>query len=86
MIKEAAANNGTPYRNYVCSNSISGCKFFWRVFFDNEDEIAEQYHEQMDRFFKPKEKTKDVTFSKFDIKSRYGYFFRTSTMSKGRRN
>ncbi|MCR4834759.1 MAG: UvrD-helicase domain-containing protein [Bacteroidaceae bacterium] len=55
VIKESVADNGTQYRNYLCSNAVSGCKYFWRVYFDEEDEVTEKYHEQMDRFFKPKD-------------------------------
>ena len=83
VIKEAVANNGTPYRNYVCSNSISGCKFFWRVFFDDEEEVTEKYHDQMDGFFKPKEEPKVTTPPKVDIPSRYGYVPHTSVMLNG---
>jgi DNA helicase-4 len=53
VIKNAVARNGTPYRTYVCSNSIAGCKFSWRVFFENENEVAEMYHNQMDVYFRP---------------------------------
>jgi DNA helicase-4 len=45
-IKEAVANNGTMYRNYVCSNTIAGCRFFWRVFFEDENEVEEKFQEQ----------------------------------------
>lgn len=41
--EENTAKNGSRYRNYRCSNSIAGCDFFWRVFFDSEDEILMQY-------------------------------------------
>lgn len=55
VIKEAIANNGSHYRNYMCSNSISGCDYFWRVFYYEEEEIKEKYHREMDRFFKRKQ-------------------------------
>lgn len=54
IIKEGVSSNGTQYRNYVCSNSISGCRFFWRIFFDDEEEIKKKYHNQMDRYFEDK--------------------------------
>lgn len=56
MMKEGVAKSGSPYRNYKCSNSIAKCNFFWRVFFEKETEVAEKYHEQMYRFFKPAER------------------------------
>lgn len=51
-IKEAVAKNGKYYRNYVCNNSVAGCSFFWRVFYDEEEEIIDIYHNQMDKHFK----------------------------------
>lgn len=51
MIKESVSVNGTPYRNYLCSNSVAGCHFFWQVFFDDEEDILRKYHSQMDSYF-----------------------------------
>ena len=53
MIKEDVSVNGNPYRNYLCSNSIAGCRFFWQVFYDNVDDIPVKYHRKMDRYFQP---------------------------------
>ena len=47
VIKESVASNGKPYRNYVCSNSVAGCRFFWRVFYNEAEEITDIYHQQM---------------------------------------
>lgn len=51
MIKESVSVNGNPYRNYLCSNSVAGCHFFWQVFFDDEEDILRKYHSQMDSYF-----------------------------------
>ena len=51
MIKESVSVNGNPYRNYLCSNSVAGCHFFWQVYFDREEDILRKYHYQMDAFF-----------------------------------
>lgn len=51
MIRDAVDVTGHPYRNYVCSNSIAGCRFFWQVFSHDEQAILRQYHIQMDRYF-----------------------------------
>ena len=51
IIKEAKSVYGTPYRNYLCSNSVAGCRFFWQVYYVREDDITTQYHTQMDSFF-----------------------------------
>lgn len=51
VIKDAVANNGSSYRCYLCSNSIAGCRFFWMTFYNDEAEILESYHQQMDRYF-----------------------------------
>ena len=53
MIKEAVSVNGNPYRNYLCSNSVAGCHFFWQVYYDNVADIPVKYHRQMDRYFQP---------------------------------
>ena len=53
MIKEAVSVNGNPYRNYLCSNSVAGCHFFWQVYYDNVSDIPVKYHRQMDRYFQP---------------------------------
>lgn len=50
-IKDSKARNGNLYKNYVCSNSIAGCRFFWRIFYRDEAEIISSYHQQMDIFF-----------------------------------
>ena len=50
-IKDGLSINGNPYRNYVCSNSVAGCKFFWQVYFDAPEDIIRKYHYQMDRYF-----------------------------------
>ena len=50
-IKEEQTANGRMYRNYACSNSIAGCRFFWRIFYNNNSEITIQYHQQFDRYF-----------------------------------
>lgn len=51
MIKDSVSVNGNPYRNYLCSNSVAGCHFFWQVFFDDEEDILRKYHSQMDSYF-----------------------------------
>ena len=53
MIKEAVSINNNPYRNYLCSNSVAGCHFFWQVYYDNESDILVKYHRQMDKYFEP---------------------------------
>lgn len=53
MIKEAVSVNGNPYRNYLCSNSVAGCHFFWQVYYDDVADIPVKYHRQMDRYFRP---------------------------------
>ncbi len=50
-IKDGISINGNPYRNYLCTNSVAGCKFFWQVYFDTPDDIIGKYHFQMDRYF-----------------------------------
>lgn len=50
-MREEKATNGSMYRNYMCSNSVAGCKFFWRVFYNDESEITIKYHNEMDRYF-----------------------------------
>ena len=47
MIKDAVSINGNRYRNYLCSNSVAGCHFFWQVYFDEESDIIRKYHAQM---------------------------------------
>ena len=49
ILRDAVASNGMPYRNYACSNSIAGCKFFWRVFFEDEEDLKKQYNEFKNR-------------------------------------
>ena len=44
--------HGHPYRNYVCTNSIAGCSFFWQVYYDNVNDIFIRYHNEMDRYFR----------------------------------
>lgn len=51
MIKEDVSINGNRYRNYLCSNSVAGCNFFWQVYYDKENEIIRKYHHQMDPYF-----------------------------------
>lgn len=51
MMREEQAANGKMYRNYRCSNSVAGCNFFWRVFFDDWTQVAIQYHKEMDQYF-----------------------------------
>lgn len=51
MIKESVSINGNRYRNYLCSNTVAGCHFFWQVYFDEEKEIIQKYHSQMDSCF-----------------------------------
>lgn len=51
VIKEAVAINGNHYKNFVCSNSIAGCRYFWRVFYDDAKDIITKYHQEMDKFF-----------------------------------
>ncbi len=50
-MREDTASNDRQYRNYMCSNSVAGCNFFWRVFYNEQSEILLQYHQQMDRYF-----------------------------------
>lgn len=50
-IKDGISINGNPYRNYLCTNSVAGCKFFWQVYFNTPDDIIGKYHFQMDRYF-----------------------------------
>lgn len=57
ILKDAVARNGNRYRNYSCTNSIAGCRFFWRVYFETEEELNATYHHQMDRFFTQNEPT-----------------------------
>ncbi len=52
-IKDGISINGNAYRNYLCTNSVAGCKFFWQVYYDNPEDIARKYHSQMDRYFYP---------------------------------
>lgn len=56
IVKDAVAKSGSLYRNYLCNNSISGCNFFWRVYYNNENDLKEQYHAQMDKFFPTRKK------------------------------
>lgn len=51
MIKDSVSINGKRYRNYLCSNSVAGCHFFWQVYFDEESEIMRKYHAQMGSYF-----------------------------------
>ena len=51
MIKDAVSVNGNKYRNYLCSNSVAGCHYFWQVYYDNESDIPRKYHREMDQFF-----------------------------------
>lgn len=51
MVKESVSVNNNRYRNYVCSNSVAGCHFFWQVYFDEENDIIRKYHSQMDPYF-----------------------------------
>lgn len=51
LLKEDISINGNKYRNYLCSNSVAGCQYFWQVYFDNESDIIQKYHRQMDRYF-----------------------------------
>ena len=41
--KEALSKNGSYYRNYYCSNSVAGCDYFWRVFYEDEEDIKNQH-------------------------------------------
>lgn len=50
-IKDGISINGNPYRNYLCTNSVAGCKFFWQVYFNTPEDIIRKYHSQMDRYF-----------------------------------
>ena len=47
-IKDGVSVNGNKYRNYLCTNSVAGCHFFWQVYYDKEDDILNKYHRQMD--------------------------------------
>ena len=51
MLKEGVSINGNKYRNYLCSNSVAGCHFFWQVYYDDVSDIPLKYHRQMDRYF-----------------------------------
>ena len=51
MIKEGVSINNNRYRNYLCSNSVAGCDFYWLVYYDNEEDIIRKYHHQMDPYF-----------------------------------
>ena len=50
-IKDGVSVNGNKYRNYLCTNSVAGCHFFWQVYYDKEDDILNKYHRQMDGYF-----------------------------------
>ena len=47
MIKDSVSINGNRYRNYLCTNTIAGCNFFWQVYFDKEEEILIKYNQQV---------------------------------------
>lgn len=51
VMREDEASNGKKYRNYICSNSVAGCGFFWRVFYNDVSDILGIYHSEMDRYF-----------------------------------
>ena len=46
MIRDAVSTRGDRYRNYVCSNNVGGCNFFWQVYFKNDEEIKNKYNQQ----------------------------------------
>lgn len=50
-IRDGISVNGNNYRNYLCTNSVAGCRFFWQVYFDRPEDVIREYHFQMDRFF-----------------------------------
>lgn len=50
-IKDGVSVNGNNYRNYLCSNSVAGCHFFWQVYYDREEDVLNKYHRQMDGYF-----------------------------------
>lgn len=50
-IKDGVSINGNQYRNYLCSNSVAGCHFFWQIYYDDESDIPRKYHRQMDQYF-----------------------------------
>lgn len=49
VIKEAIASNKKNYRNYRCSNLVAGCDFFWRVFYESENDIYFAYTREFGR-------------------------------------
>jgi len=57
-IKDGVSVNGNKYRNYLCSNSVAGCHFFWQVYYDNEEDIINKYHRQMDVYFLDSDKNR----------------------------
>ena len=76
MIKEAVAKNGNQYKNYRCSNSVAGCRYFWQVYFDKNDKemnVKIKYDEQIKPYFGSVKKeaddldmTLDLSFLKED--------------------
>lgn len=47
VVKEMITSNGRHFRFYLCSNSIAGCQHYWKVFYDNEEEIFPQYQKMI---------------------------------------
>ena len=50
-VRDGVSINRNQYRNFLCSNSVAGCHFFWQVYYDTEEDIPRKYHREMGRYF-----------------------------------